>query len=183
MAIRRALDVQIPKQNTIRDPLEEVLREKFNYLERYLNVASCQTILDAFKESSTASRLLKLSEIPDIPGNSDAVQGDFSDYVDFCISSFDLISKKSSINLFPSNSSCPSLFILSSPKSASSFLTTFFSILFNKPAVSCSFRHGPVISPWLSFCVRHKAVNHDHFFPSDMNIKLMKDAKIKKLCC
>jgi len=181
MAISRALDVQIPKQNTISDLSNKVLREKLNYLECYLNEANCQIMLDAFKQSTVASRLLKLSEMPEIPGNSDAVQGTFSDYVDLCISNFDLISKKSFVNSFPANSNCPSLFILSSPKSASSFLATFFSILFNKPAVSCSFRHGPIFSPWLSFCVRHQAVNHDHFFPSAMNIRLMKDAGIKKI--
>lgn len=181
MAISRLLDVQIPKQNTVSDSSDKILREKLNYLERYLNEASCQIMLDAFKQSTVASRLLKLSEMPEIPGNSDAVQGTFSDYVDLCIASFDLISKKSLVNSFPCKSNCPSLFILSSPKSASSFLTTFFSILFNKPAVSCSFRHGPIVSPWLSFCVRHQAINHDHFFPSDMNIKLMKDARIKKI--
>ena len=179
--ISSSLDDQIPEFNTTDYLSDKVFRKKFYYLERYLNEASCRNILDAFIESTPAARLLKLLEIPEIPGNSDALQGSLSDYVDLCISSYDLISKKSLVDFSPSKTNRPSLFILSSPKSASSFLTTFFSILFHKPAVSCSFRHGPVISPWLSFCVRHQAVNHDHFFPSDINTKFMKDAGIKKI--
>jgi hypothetical protein len=178
--ISSSLDDQIPKQNTISYFSDKVFREKLYHLEHYLSKADCQRMLDAFEESTSAARLLKLGEMPEIPGNSHALQGGLSDYVDLCISSYDLISKKSVI-ISPPKTSFPSLFILSSPKSASSFLTTFFSILFNKPAVSCSFRHGPVISPWLSFCVKHQAVNHDHFFPSDINIKFMKDVGIKKI--
>jgi hypothetical protein len=179
--ISSSLDDQIPKQNTISYFSDKVFREKLNQLEHYLSKADCLLMLDAFKESTSAARLVKLGEMPEIPGNSDALQGSLSDYVDLCISGYDLISKKSLVDFSLPKTNCPSLFILSSPKSASSFLTTFFSILFNKPGVSCSFRHGPVISSWLSFCVKHQAVNHDHFFPSDINIKFMKDVGIKKI--
>lgn len=179
--ISSSLDDHIPTQNTISYFSDKALREKLNYLEHFLGLGTCQTILDAFKESTSAARLHRLSEMPEIPGNSDALQGSLSDYVDFCNSSFDLITKNSLVNFFPFKHSCPSLFILSSPKSASSFLTTFFATLFKKPAVSCSFRHGPVIRSWLSFCVKHQAVNHDHFFPSDININFMKDVGIKKI--
>ena len=180
MNISRSLDDQILELNPIDYLSDKVFRKKFYYLERYLGEAGCQKMLDAFTESTPAARLLKLIEIPEIPGNSDLILGSLPDYVNFCISNFDHVFKKSFVSSFLFQRSCPSLFILSAPKSASSFLSTFFSTLFNKPSVGCSFRHGPIISPWLSFCVKYYAFNHDHFFPSNINISFMKGVGIKK---
>lgn len=161
-----------------KDQLEKLIRISIEHLAQYIEITkeeAFRVLWAAYGDLTKNNFLqasLRLSRLKELPGSPWFIYNSFEEYLHFCN---DFVTRQQDAI----HRGIPPLFIVALPKTASSFVASVLAQGLDVPVSSVSLIDRQIVPPWLRCFLRGGAVTHDHLWPSNYNIEILRSYKPK----
>lgn len=181
LAIHESPDYQATKNRPTTgnvNHLKKLVRLSISHMAQYIDISEDETFqalcaaYDDLVRNNYLQAPWRLSGLRELPGSPWFIYKSFEEYLHFC-NDF-VMRQRSAIDL-----GMPPVFIVSHPKTASSFIASVVAQGLNVPVSAVSFSHRQIVLPWMRCFLRGGAVTHDHLWPSVLNKEILSFYKPK----